>query len=381
LLHATVLALGNRTDPVSELQVSETVMRSLEATDSAKAGQPDAGDLALILTIRGRALIASGDSVKALECYRKALSGSTALLARSARNPVAGFVLASVLLDFSAAFPFEPIGDAFEEYRKYVDAASRYSAVDPVNAEAKGVLYARLSDMAEILTNRQDKGAAEFHRMAAEVAGDLGTQLAQGSPVSTEWGARQRFYHFRESDPASDAGLLGLRYSVLQLVRGAWQEVDPTKEFHAGDLIRLRMESNTDGYFYVANRGTSGNWRVFYPQPGQPNTVWSQQPTFLLSGISMEFDHSPGTERLHVVFSKTPRKEWGAAAGPPANSIAPEDLVQLLQQYDTKPQYEMVGKETSVSAPASREHALYVAQPASEAGRPLIFDIRLKHGP
>jgi hypothetical protein len=41
--------------------------------------------------------------------------------------------------------------------------------------------------------------------------------IAQGRPVSAEWGARQRFYHLRRSDNPSDAaGLLGLRVSLLQ---------------------------------------------------------------------------------------------------------------------------------------------------------------------
>jgi hypothetical protein len=59
-------------------------------------------------------------------------------------------------------------------------------------------------------------------------------------------GARQRFCHFRGANPAGTAGLLG--YSVLQLVRGALEEVDPTKEFHAGDRIKIRIEPNSDGY-------------------------------------------------------------------------------------------------------------------------------------
>ena len=380
LLHATVLALGNRADPASELRISETVIRSLEEATPADAGQGATGDLGLILAIRGRALVASGDSLKALECYRQALHESTTLLARSARNPLAGFVLASVLLDFSTTFPSEQVGDGLNQYRKYLDAARDSSGADPVNAEARRVLYARLSDMAEIMENRADREAAEFHRLAAGVAGDLGTQLANGGPVSTEWGARQRFYHFRASDdPAGAARLLGLRYSVLQLVLGAWEEVDPTKEFHAGDRVRIRIEPNNDGYFYIVNRGMNGTWSLIYPLPGQINTAWSRQPMLVPPGVTYQFDETRAIEQLILVFSKTPRTEWVASIG--RKPIASEELEQLLKRYETTPQFELVGKETSVSAPASREHALYAAQPSSDAGRPLILEIRLKHGP
>ena len=156
LLHATVLALGNRADPASELRLSETVMRSLEEATSADDGRQAAGDLALILAIRGRALVASGDSVKALECYRKALAGSTALLARSARNPLAGFVLASVLLDFSTTFRSEPVGDALNQYRKYLDAARDDSAADPVNVS--GQVIARLEPQRRSRQQQEELG-------------------------------------------------------------------------------------------------------------------------------------------------------------------------------------------------------------------------------
>ena len=99
---------------------------------------------------------------------------------------------------------------------------------------------------------------------------------------------------------------------------------------------------------------------------------------FIPAGATYTFDDQPGVEQLCVVYSKTPREEWVASMG--RRPIASEELEQLLlKRYETTPQFELVGKETSVSAPASREHALYAAQPASDAGRPLILAIRLQH--
>jgi serine/threonine protein kinase len=377
LLHATVLSLGSGTDPASELHLSETVERSLEGVTALDDNRQAAGDLGLILTIRGRALV-SRDLQAALQCYRKALSGSQALLARSASNPMAGYVLASVLLDFSTLFRDERVDDALARYRKYLDSAQELSAADPVNVEARGILYARLSDMAEILKNRASTEATVFHELAAKVAGDLGTQMAQTGPVSTEWGARQRFYHFR--DAAAAAGLLGFRFSVMLRTGDAWEEVDPRKQFHAGDHIQLRIDPNTDGYFFVAAKNMSGSWTVFYPQAGQANTAWSRQTMSLPRGAMLVFDDQVGTEQLYVVFSKTPRPEWVAAINQQAKPAAMEELIELLKNYDTKPQFETVGINMSLNAPASREHALYAAQPSSDAGRPLIFGIQLKHG-
>jgi hypothetical protein len=61
--------------------------------------------------------------------------------------------------------------------------------------------------------------------------------------------------------------------------------------------------------------------------------------------------------------------------------IANEALADLLRQQDAAPQYELVGNQTSVNAPASREHALYAVQKRPGADNPLIFNIVLKHAP
>jgi hypothetical protein len=249
-----------------------------------------------------------------------------------------------------------------------------------VNTEARRVLYARLSDMAEMLDNRGNREAADFHQLAARVAGDLGTQLTLGGPVSAEWGSRQRFYHFSGSaNPADAAGLLGIRYSVMRMAGSAWEEVDPTTEFHAGDRLRLRAESNTDGYFYVAARNTSGSWSMVYPNADQPNQVWARQAFFVPPNFTFMFDSVGGTERLYVLFSRSPRPEW--AASTENKPIAIEALVDLLRQQDAAPQYELVGNQTSVNAPASREHALYAVQTRPGADNPLIFNIVVKHVP
>ena len=305
LLHATVLALGNHADPGSELRVSETVMRSLEEVTSASSDRQSAGDFGLILTIRGRALVASGESGKALECYRKALQEATALLERSARNPLAGFVLASVLLEFTSTFRSEPAADALSRYRKYLDAARDSSAADPVNAEARGTLYARLSDMAEILDSLGDGEAAEFHRQAALVAGDLGTQLAQGRPVSTEWGARQRFYHFRAADsPADAAGLLGLRFSVLQMVQGAWVEVDPAKAVSRRRSPAAAYRAEYRWLFLFRSPGLERLVEFFLPCAGDLNAAWSKQPMFLPARLCSCSTTNQGPSRSTSCFRR-----------------------------------------------------------------------------
>src|SRR5208283_2932161 len=60
---------------------------------------------------------------------------------------------------------------------------------------------------------------------------------------------------------SSGAGPLGVRFSVLKRdPGGAFQEIDPDTAFRTGDAIRLEVETNSSGYLYVVNQGSSGMW-------------------------------------------------------------------------------------------------------------------------
>lgn len=102
----------------------------------------------------------------------------------------------------------------------------------------------------------------------------------------------------------------GLRFRMIQAGAGdAPMDVDSAKEFLTGDRIRFAFESNIDGYLYVAQQGTSGNWTVLFPNPqinGGVNAVKRFQEYEVPRGDWFQFDGAAGTEHVFVFLSREP---------------------------------------------------------------------------
>ena len=70
----------------------------------------------------------------------------------------------------------------------------------------------------------------------------------------------------------------GPRRMELTLERqegGAWRAVDPGLVFSQGDRVRFRFHTNFDGYLYVMNQATSGNYAILFPREdtGEQNRI------------------------------------------------------------------------------------------------------------
>jgi hypothetical protein len=95
---------------------------------------------------------------------------------------------------------------------------------------------------------------------------------------------------------------------------GGAMRVDPMQEFHAGDRIRLSLESNTDGYLYIFHTENDGTPEMLYPdvrlekganriQAHVPYEIPWNEP-----GVEnwFKFDANPANERLYVVLTRQP---------------------------------------------------------------------------
>jgi Protein kinase domain/Domain of unknown function (DUF4384) len=165
---------------------------------------------------------------------------------------------------------------------------------------------------------------------------------------------------------------VGLRYRIVQRTCGtaaagtcmneAEREVDPqTTEFHNGDSIRLVFESNTDGYLYVVEEGTSGRWIVLFPDArinGGRNQIEKFKDYKIPSAEGVfTFNERAGTERLFVFLSKEPLAQLPGFQRPVSRTetLARADIDQLADMVRTRDLvFERVNASIDSSAPTTR---------------------------
>jgi hypothetical protein len=108
---------------------------------------------------------------------------------------------------------------------------------------------------------------------------------------------------------------IGLGYTIyMRDSSGNAVRVDPSQEFHAGDRIRLSLETNTDGYLYIFHTENDGTPEMLYPdvhlekgsnhvQAHVPYEIPWNEP-----GVEnwFKFDANPATERLYIVLTRQP---------------------------------------------------------------------------
>jgi hypothetical protein len=92
--------------------------------------------------------------------------------------------------------------------------------------------------------------------------------------------------------------------------------VDPAHEFHKGDLVRVLLETNADGFLYIFNTTDGGAPTMIYPHPeldDAGNYVQAHVPFEIPSSTAVreslrwfDFDENAGKERLYFVFSREP---------------------------------------------------------------------------
>ncbi|MGD0667462.1 MAG: DUF4384 domain-containing protein [Bryobacteraceae bacterium] len=66
-----------------------------------------------------------------------------------------------------------------------------------------------------------------------------------------------------------------MELTLERLEGSAWRAVDPGLVFSQGDRVRFRFRANFDGYLYVMNAATSGNYEILFPREdtGEQNRI------------------------------------------------------------------------------------------------------------
>ncbi len=104
----------------------------------------------------------------------------------------------------------------------------------------------------------------------------------------------------------SNTGLPGTKLTIELMRNGRLSFVNPSFIFKSGDKIRLRLDTNFEGYVTVLNLGTSGKINLLYPVEGLNNFVTPTTNFQIPQGDEswILFDKTPGTEIVSVIMSE-----------------------------------------------------------------------------
>ena len=113
---------------------------------------------------------------------------------------------------------------------------------------------------------------------------------------------------------------IALGYTIfMRDVNGRAVRVDPAREFHNGDRIRISLEPNVDGYVYVFHTENDGPPEMIYPDArleGGENWIEAHVPIDIPSSVEaderlrwFQFYGNAGVERLYVVVTREPLPE------------------------------------------------------------------------
>ena len=199
-------------------------------------------------------------------------------------------------------------------------------------------------------------------------------------PAAAEPDAQQLYIQANGAAP-------GLRYRLLKIgADGAEVSVDPASAtFMAKDRVRLTFESNVDGYLYVVQQGSSGNWTTLFPHPdinGGRNQIRRTEEYRVPSTADgwFEVDNTPGTDHIFVFLSRepvdqlpglTPVKQGYASADP----AVIDGLKRRIQSRDL-----IFRKDTTQTAQGgSTVKATYVVN-RTEVGKAVAASFSLVHG-
>lgn len=210
--------------------------------------------------------------------------------------------------------------------------------------------------------------------------------------------------------PVINAGRvpLGLRYAILREDGVNGIEVAPTTRFKSGDRIRLKVQTNSDGYLYIVSQGTSGAWQVVFPAKSRRNGS-NRMKAGEEESWNFRFSGKPGVEKLFVVLSRTPEADLESllydlsgvpgndgvkrAAAPAAPVAGPAPTLMagnlsvsdpLVNRLRTSYTRDLVLEEVG-DAPAAAEEktggerAVYVVNRNISADSRVVADIKLIH--
>ena len=237
---------------------------------------------------------------------------------------------------------------------------------------------------------------------ASTPSGTTSTPDGRGKVITVSDGSRAT------APPPASGTALGLKYTVLKLSGDTMTAAAPSSVFHAGDKIQFSIETNSAGYLYIINQGSSGTWKPIFPSAeieGGNNRVEPFHTYTFPSGYRYVFDQQAGDEKVFIIFSRDPKPDFEQlvyslqgkakpvsvpvpqAQPAPAQpthvlraSIDDSAVNRLHQTYARDLVIERVGDDAHPAPDSSaQEKAVYVVNASGSADSALVADLHLVH--
>jgi hypothetical protein len=187
---------------------------------------------------------------------------------------------------------------------------------------------------------------------------------------------------------------LGMRYGLLlRQEDGQFIGVDPNKSvFHAGDQVRIFVQTNQDAYVNIIQHGSSGKWSLLFPSPATENTP-KLVPAFRLVEVpgtgnqGFTFDDQPGEDRLAVIVSTKllDVERLVASLGSPAkpdgeNLVASATVTRATPRNSGGNSRDLIFETVEEDEPgAARGVIRYAINPLSSPDSELVVNLDLRH--
>jgi hypothetical protein len=174
---------------------------------------------------------------------------------------------------------------------------------------------------------------------------------------------------------------LGLKYWIELVGQGGRRaEVTPEHAFQSGDRIKLRLETNRDGYLYLLNMGSTGRYHLLFPNPrlaGGSNLVKARTVYEIPHGAHITFDDNPGEERLLVLLSAHPMADPTLRFDPRTMALPNGEGLRTVSTIHQKGAKDLT-LEVDTGGPEPRAYAVAPLASAGEEGL-LAVEITLQH--
>lgn len=157
------------------------------------------------------------------------------------------------------------------------------------------------------------------HRTRTHTNRNTGKSTTTGKGTSTNTTATNKGITGNTTISANNKSSepIGLGYTLYMRDRnGDAVRVDPDREFHAGDAIRISLETNVDGYLYVFHTENNGEPEMIFPDQRLDegdNLIDAHVPTEIPSSQEQDerlrwfvFDNVPASERVYIVVTREP---------------------------------------------------------------------------